>query len=150
MPRRLLLARAAGVGDDHGHIAEVRPVAHRGLYADLRGDAADGERHQPQVAHDHTEESALEGAHGDLVGVAVPPLSRPDPRYLPAVESLSDYEAARLFVDRAGAVKPGFELTESNATAVAQVCHRLDGYRSPWSSRPQGREHSPWSRSRSA
>src|SRR5215213_1777802 len=68
MPSRLLVARPAGVGDDHGHITEVRPVAHRGLYADLRGDAADGERHKPQVAHGHTEEGALEGTHGDLVG----------------------------------------------------------------------------------
>src|SRR3954463_15339978 len=67
MTRRLLVARAAGVGGDRGHIAEVRPVAHRGLYADLRGNAADGERHKPQVAHGHTEEGALEGAHGDLV-----------------------------------------------------------------------------------
>jgi predicted ATPase len=58
---------------------------------------------------------------------SVPPLSLPDPRRLPAVEGLSHYEAARLFVDRAGAVKPGFALTEGNAMAVAQVCHRLDG-----------------------
>ena len=58
---------------------------------------------------------------------AVPPLSLPDPHHLPVVESLSHYEAARLFVDRATAVKPSFALTESNAMAVAQVCHRLDG-----------------------
>ncbi len=33
----------------------------------------------------------------------------------------------RLFVERAGAVSPGFELDESNAGAVARICHRLDG-----------------------
>jgi predicted ATPase/DNA-binding CsgD family transcriptional regulator len=66
------------------------------------------------------------GVLGEAI-FAVPPLSLPDPRHLPALESLSHYESARLFIDRAGAVKPGFALTESNATAVAQVCHRLDG-----------------------
>src|SRR5829696_358502 len=66
------------------------------------------------------------GVLGEAI-FAVPPLSLPDPRHLPAVESLPHYEAARLFVDRAESVKPGFELTEGNAMAVAQVCHRLDG-----------------------
>jgi len=57
----------------------------------------------------------------------VPPLSLPDPRHLPAAEGLPGYEAARLFVERAAAVKPGFALTEQNAMAVAQICYRLDG-----------------------
>jgi predicted ATPase len=41
--------------------------------------------------------------------------------------SAADSEAVRLFVDRAGWVDPDFELTDSNAPAVAQVCRRLDG-----------------------
>ena len=57
----------------------------------------------------------------------VPPLSLPDPRHLPAVESLPAYEAARLFIERAVAVEPAFELNKENAMAVAQVCFRLDG-----------------------
>ena len=57
----------------------------------------------------------------------VPSLSLPDLRRLPAVESLPRYESARLFVERAAAVKPTFTLTEQNAVAVAQVCYRLDG-----------------------
>jgi non-specific serine/threonine protein kinase len=57
----------------------------------------------------------------------VPPLSLPDIRRLTDVESLSRYGSARLFVDRATAVKPAFALTEQNAAAVAQVCYRLDG-----------------------
>ena len=57
----------------------------------------------------------------------VPSLSLPDLRRLPDVESLSRYESARLFVERAAAVKPTFTLTEQNAPAVAQVCYRLDG-----------------------
>jgi hypothetical protein len=46
--RCLLVARAAGVGHDRGHVAEVRPVGHCGLYADLRDDAHDGERDEPK------------------------------------------------------------------------------------------------------
>ena len=82
-------------------------------------------RHCPNLRVLATSREAL-GVLGETI-FAVPPLSLPDPRHLPAVESLSHYEAARLFVDRAEAVKPGFALTEGNAMAVAQVCHRLDG-----------------------
>lgn len=57
----------------------------------------------------------------------VPSLSLPDLRHLPAVESLPKYESARLFIERAAAVKPDFALTEQGAVAVAQVCYRLDG-----------------------
>ncbi|HKH77025.1 MAG TPA: AAA family ATPase, partial [Rubrobacteraceae bacterium] len=66
------------------------------------------------------------GVGGEALFV-VPPLSLPDPRRLPAVDGLSDYEAARLFVERARSARPRFEVTERNATAVAQICHRLDG-----------------------
>jgi predicted ATPase len=31
-----------------------------------------------------------------------------------------------LFVDRARAVRPDFELTDGNAAAVAEICRRLD------------------------
>ena len=57
----------------------------------------------------------------------VPSLSLPDLRRLPDIGSLPSYESARLFVERAEAVKPTFALTEQNASAVAQVCYRLDG-----------------------
>jgi predicted ATPase len=66
------------------------------------------------------------GVEGETIFV-VPPLSLPDPRRLPAVDGLSHYEAARLFVERARALRPSFALTEQNAVAVAQICHRLDG-----------------------
>ncbi len=60
----------------------------------------------------------------------VPPLSVP-PAQLPADKllprDLVQYEAVRLFVDRAVAVQPNFRLTEQNAAAIAQVCQRLDG-----------------------
>ena len=57
----------------------------------------------------------------------VPPLSLPDLRRLPDVGGMALYGAARLFVERAAAVSPAFELTERNAPAVARVCYRLDG-----------------------
>ena len=58
---------------------------------------------------------------------AVPPMRLPDPRELPSLEALSAFEAVRLFVERARAVDPGFELTGANAAAVAEICARLDG-----------------------
>jgi predicted ATPase len=54
-------------------------------------------------------------------------LSLPDPKRLPGVEELGDYEAIRLFVDRARAHVPRFMLTAEDGPAVAQVCRRLDG-----------------------
>ena len=58
---------------------------------------------------------------------AVSPLSVPDPKHLPDLQALSQYEAVRLFIDRAGAAKRGFEITSENAPAVAEICVRLDG-----------------------
>jgi predicted ATPase len=57
----------------------------------------------------------------------VPSLSLPDLRRVPNIDSLSRYEAARLFIDRAEAIKPTFALTEQNAPSVARICYRLDG-----------------------
>jgi hypothetical protein len=57
----------------------------------------------------------------------VPPLELPDPKRLPGPEGLSRCEAVALFVERARAVKPDFQLTEAAATAVAEICLRLDG-----------------------
>jgi predicted ATPase len=58
---------------------------------------------------------------------AVPPLALPDPRVLPPVKVLTQYEAVRLFVERARAVKADFEVTNESAPAVAEICARLDG-----------------------
>lgn len=43
------------------------------------------------------------------------------------ISSLSQNEAVRLFVERAGAVSLAFELTEATAPTVARICVRLDG-----------------------
>ena len=57
----------------------------------------------------------------------VPPLELPDPKRLPPLERLTQYEAMALFIERAVAVKPTFAVTNENAPAVAEICHRLDG-----------------------
>src|SRR5262249_39671801 len=38
-----------------------------------------------------------------------------------------EYASVRLFAERARAAAPGFELTDGNAAAVAEICRRLDG-----------------------
>ena len=43
------------------------------------------------------------------------------------VEILASFEAVQLFVERASAVDPDFELTPATAPAVASICRRLDG-----------------------
>jgi len=58
---------------------------------------------------------------------AVRPLQLPDPRDLPPIETLRQYEAIRLFTERAHAAKADFALTDENAPAVAEICARLDG-----------------------
>jgi predicted ATPase/class 3 adenylate cyclase len=58
---------------------------------------------------------------------AVPPLSLPDLRRLPPIERLTQYEAVRLFIERAQAVRVDFAITTENAPAVAEICARLDG-----------------------
>ena len=60
--------------------------------------------------------------------VVLPPLSLPNPDGPPATEeSLGTYEAVRLFLDRAHAVRPYFAVDDTNAPAVAAICARLDG-----------------------
>jgi predicted ATPase len=43
------------------------------------------------------------------------------------VAQLASSPAVELFVDRAAAARPGFELTSESALAVAEICRRLDG-----------------------
>lgn len=57
----------------------------------------------------------------------VPSLSLPDPRRLPPVENLSQYEAVALFIARAQAANNAFTVNNANAPAVAEICVRLDG-----------------------
>jgi predicted ATPase len=64
---------------------------------------------------------------GGEVTYRVPALGLPDMSRLPSVEALSQYEAVKLFIDRARNAIPDFTVTNDNAPAIAQICYRLDG-----------------------
>jgi predicted ATPase len=67
----------------------------------------------------------LSGEHEfPVVPLPTPPAGTAD---APPPADLKDYAAVRLFVERAHAAAPGFELTRENADAVAEICRRLDG-----------------------
>jgi predicted ATPase len=66
------------------------------------------------------------GIAGELT-YRVPSLSSPDPHTAPKITDLTQYEATRLFVERARFRDPRFKVTESNAAAIVQLCNRLDG-----------------------
>ena len=57
----------------------------------------------------------------------VPSLALPDPQRLPSIDQMTQYDAVRLFVERAVEAKSNFEVTNANAPAVAEICVRLDG-----------------------
>ena len=108
--RRLLL-----VLDNCEHVIEpVTGLAHEVM------------RRCPEVQILATSREALGIAGESLMAVpsmSVPP-TEPSSQTVAAVVAC---DAVRLFVDRARAVLSGFELTDANAEAVAQICLRLDG-----------------------
>jgi predicted ATPase len=57
----------------------------------------------------------------------VPPLALPNLGSALSLEALAKNPAVALFLERAVAIKPSFELTKENAGAVAAICARLDG-----------------------
>ncbi|MGC5224334.1 ATP-binding protein [Micromonospora sp. DT81.3] len=57
----------------------------------------------------------------------VPALPFPAAGEPTSIERARRSAACTLFIDRARAAKPGFELTEENADAVADICRRLEG-----------------------
>jgi predicted ATPase/transcriptional regulator with XRE-family HTH domain len=58
---------------------------------------------------------------------SVPPLELPNLAKLPKLAELAEYEAIKLFVERARTVKSDFRLDEANALAVARICTELNG-----------------------
>jgi len=66
------------------------------------------------------------GVAGEVT-VAVPPMTVPAEDQPAVPEDLLQYEAVRLFTDRAAAVQPGFTLDAASGPAVAGICRRLDG-----------------------
>jgi predicted ATPase/DNA-binding CsgD family transcriptional regulator len=61
------------------------------------------------------------------VSYQVQPLPVPSPQASSGAATAGGYDAVRLFVDRALHASPGFALTDTNASAVAALCQRLDG-----------------------
>jgi len=65
------------------------------------------------------------GVEGETV-FTVPALGVPESGVQGAAEAAAS-EAVRLFCERARAASPAFELSDANATTVAEICRRLDG-----------------------
>ncbi|HEY3475724.1 MAG TPA: tetratricopeptide repeat protein, partial [Anaerolineales bacterium] len=79
----------------------------------------------PNVRIVATSREAL-GITGELT-YRVHALELPDLKHLPPLGLLSKYEAIALFIDRATAVAPTFQIMDSTAPILAQICSRLDG-----------------------
>ncbi len=62
------------------------------------------------------------GIDGETV-FRVPSLSLPEK----SSSDLMEYEATRLFIERAAKVEPRFHATPENGAAIIQICQRLDG-----------------------
>jgi len=69
----------------------------------------------------------------DVLGVGgevtwrVPSMSTPDEKRWHTPEDLRGCEAVQLLIQRARAARPGFDVNEGNAAAVARICQRADG-----------------------
>lgn len=66
------------------------------------------------------------GIEGELT-FRVPSLTLPEIGGEETPESLTQYEAVRLFIERALLHDPSFAVTNANAPAVASICRHLDG-----------------------
>ena len=66
------------------------------------------------------------GISGEAV-VLVEPMTVPDPSGPVTPDTLAQFEAVSLFVDRATLASAAFRLSEDNAQAVAELCAALEG-----------------------
>ena len=113
-------ALAVGIGDRSGllvldtceHLVDACATAARRLLRDCPGLTILATSRQPL---------AVAGE----VAWPVPPLGLP--RSGASMEEANESEAVRLFRDRARAARPGFEVDETNAENVADICRVLDG-----------------------
>jgi len=85
------------------------------------------ERGCPRIRILATSREAL-GVTGEIAWI-VPSLTMPELDELIPFETLMEYDAIRLFVERAKAARnaPAFALTEENSPSVIRICRRLDG-----------------------
>jgi predicted ATPase len=69
----------------------------------------------------------------DVLGVGgeitwrVPSMATPDEKRRHTVEDLRSFEAVQLLIQRARAARPGFDIDDGNAAAVARICQHADG-----------------------
>jgi predicted ATPase/DNA-binding CsgD family transcriptional regulator len=66
------------------------------------------------------------GVEGEAI-FPVPPLSLPDSPAELTVETLDQFEALRLFVDRASVAAPDFRPSQATLARISEICRRLDG-----------------------
>ncbi len=57
----------------------------------------------------------------------IPSLAMPTPNEPHSPQSLEQYEATQLFIERARARRPSYQVTSENSQAIAQLCRLLDG-----------------------
>ena len=82
-------------------------------------------RHCPQLKLLATSREAL-GVPGE-VKYRLPSLALPEPQGQLDLQQITGYDAVRLFVERAQAVLPSFQITPENAAHILDICTRLDG-----------------------
>ena len=100
--------------DNCEHVSEVvGPLLHRIL------------SHVPTL-HVLATSRVMLGLPGE-VAWRVPPLGLPEGRSALTVERLGEFDSVQLFCDRARRARPNFELTADNASAVVDVCRRVNG-----------------------
>ncbi|WP_433324095.1 helix-turn-helix transcriptional regulator [Spirillospora sp. CA-294931] len=79
----------------------------------------------PRVASLATSRQSL-GVAGETV-MRVAPLSVPPADRSCSPAEIDQYDGVRLFLDRASAAEPSFQITTGNCDAVVRVCRQLDG-----------------------
>jgi predicted ATPase/class 3 adenylate cyclase/DNA-binding CsgD family transcriptional regulator len=99
--------------DNFEQVVAAAPVVHELL------------QNAPRLKVLATSRSVL-GVYGEH-DLAVPPLTLPDLNRPIKLETLTQYEAVRLFIERAQAAQADFAVTNETAPAIAEICHRLDG-----------------------
>jgi predicted ATPase/class 3 adenylate cyclase len=78
-------------------------------------------------------ESKVVATSRELLGVSgevaygMPSLGMPRRGDTPDLAELIRYDAVRLFLERAQAGQPNFNITEATAPSIAEICRRLDG-----------------------
>lgn len=82
-------------------------------------------RAAPRVRALVTSRAPLRVSGEQELGVA--PLPVPDAQGVEDLSTLSQYDSVALFIQRARAVAPDFEVDAANAPAIAEICARLDG-----------------------